>query len=225
MYNAPPSPITVWDLQTRIGHWSLIVFFFLGYFSGEDEGLLFRIHVYTGYIILLIVLFRIAWGFAGSDHARFADFVCSWREVKAHLTSALRFSPRRWVGHNPTGGWMILAMLVTLMLTVLTGMIGAGAEGAYISFFHATPRSIAKASKEIHEGLANVMMILVIVHVLGVLAESLLTRENLIGSMISGRKKPANGGHDIRSAPLWRTIVLIAALAFLGGALVAQTRF
>ncbi len=217
--------ITVWDNSVRIGHWALAALFFVAFFTGEDEGFLFRIHLYVGYLILLIIIYRIAWGFIGSEHARFANFVRPWPDVKAHLKDALRLSPHAYLGHNPTGGWMIILMLITLILVIITGVMGAVGEGVSFPFFGGLPRYLSKAAEEIHEGAANMMMAMVGIHIIGVVAESLLSGENLIRSMIDGRKYRSTGMSDSWRVGTWRAIVLTALVAALGAYLVAETQF
>ena len=216
---------TVWDIPVRIGHWAITALFVVAYFTGEDEGLIFRVHLYTGYLILLIVLYRIAWGVIGGEHARFVNFIRPWADVKAHLESVLRLSPPACLGHNPTGGWMIILMLVTLILVVMTGMMAAVGESVSIPFFNGLPRYVAKAAEEVHEGAANVMMVMVGIHIIGVLVESLLSGENLIRSMINGRKYRPAGTPDSRRVGTWRAILLTVIVTALGAYLLVETQF
>lgn len=178
----------VWGLPTRVFHWSLAVLVILNFLTGEDEGLLYA---YCGYLVGLSVLFRVAWGAIGTRHARFADFVKPWSETRAYVVRLLRLRPPRYVGHNPLGGYMILAMLGTLALIVLTGMMAARGEGTTIPLFGWTPHWLAEAADEVHEAAGDLMMVLAAVHVGGVLVDGLLTRENLIAAMITGRKDTA----------------------------------
>lgn len=217
--------ITVWDASVRISHWALAVFFFLAYFTGEDEGFIFRVHLYVGYLILLIVVYRLAWGLIGSEHARFVNFIRPWPDVKNHLKSVLRFSPAAYIGHNPTGGWMIVLMLFTLILIAITGMMAAVGEGVTVPFFGWLPKFAAKAAEEVHEVAANAMMIMVGIHVIGVLAESLLSGENLIRSMINGQKFRPIGTSEGSRVGAWQAIFLAIIIAAFGVYLVARSRY
>jgi cytochrome b len=133
-------------------------------------------------------LFRLVWGFVGSPRSRFSDFVHPWAAVKAHAARLSRLSPPRSVGHNPLGGWMIVAMLVALAGMATTGLFASGrhAAGALASF---VPVGLTAIAGEVHELLGNIMIGLVIVHVAGVAADWFLTRENIVKAMIDGRKQ------------------------------------
>ena len=109
--------VLVWDVATRLFHWLLVLSVVICLLTGEDEGLIFAIHAYAGFVVLMLLLFRAGWGIIGSQHSRFADFVYSWPETWRYALSFLRFKPQRYVGHNPLGGWMVIAMLVVLMAT------------------------------------------------------------------------------------------------------------
>ncbi len=215
----------VWDLPTRVFHWSLAVLVILNFFTGEDEGLLLLVHAYCGYLVGLLLLFRLAWGVIGTRHARFADFVKPWSETRAYVAQLLRLRPPRYIGHNPLGGYMILAMLGTLALIVLTGMMAVRGEGATIPLFGWTPHWLAEAAEEIHEVAGNLMMVLAAVHVGGVLVDALLTRENLIASMITGRKDTAGAAVEPGSGGGWRAAALAAVLAFFGGYMMQGSDF
>lgn len=174
----------VWDPLVRIGHWLLAAAFVVGYASGDDAP---PMHVYAGYMVLGVILFRVIWGFIGTPHARFSDFVRPWGEVREHLASVMRLSPKSSVGHNPAGGWMVILLLVMLLATSLSGaglwILGEGSV-------------LGEGLEEAHEFLANTTLLLVVIHVGGVLVESLLSGENLIKAMLTGRKPaaPSAGG-------------------------------
>jgi cytochrome b len=118
--------IKVWDPFIRIFHWSLAGLFTLGYLSGETEG---TVHVWAGYGILLLIALRIIWGFVGTRHARFSDFVRSPAEVFRYLKRELSGNALRTLGHNPAGGWMVLLLLVSILATGGSGLIVLGLDG------------------------------------------------------------------------------------------------
>lgn len=118
--------VPVWDIAVRVFHWSLVGFFTLAYLTGDEEN---QLHIYAGYVVLGLVLFRLVWGFIGSRHARFSDFVRSPGMVAGYLKAMLAGSPRRYLGHTPPGGWMILALLASLLLTSISGLQVYGLEG------------------------------------------------------------------------------------------------
>src|SRR5262245_59854067 len=118
--------VRVWDPLVRIFHWALVVAFFTAYFT---EGDLWRsLHVSAGYTVLGLVLARVLWGVIGSPHARFRDFVVGPRTVVAYLKDMLHGRARRFTGHNPAGGAMIVLMLASLVMTTVSGVALYGAD-------------------------------------------------------------------------------------------------
>ena len=181
--------IKVWDPLVRVFHWSLASAFFIAYLT-EDDWLDF--HVLAGYTVAGLVAFRLLWGLVGTRHARFSDFVRPPREVFAYLKDMATFHPKRYIGHNPAGGAMVVALLVSLLLTVLTGMSVYGAEemaGPLADLFANVPKSVGEVFEELHEFFANFTLFLVVFHVVGVVLAGLQHGENLVRSMINGRKK------------------------------------
>lgn len=186
--------IKVWDPLVRIFHWSLVATFFIAYLSGDEWE---SVHVAAGYAVAGLVAFRLVWGFIGTRHARFSDFVYSPATVLGYLKELAALRARRYLGHNPAGGWMVLALLLSLALTTLTGMV---AHGTFTVALNLIPPAMAhddedeegeggeELFEEIHEFFANFTLLLVAVHVAGVLVSSLLHRENLVRAMITGRK-------------------------------------
>jgi cytochrome b len=179
----------VWDLPTRLFHWALVLLVGTNLFLIEPRGgIATVIHMTAGYAVIGLLLFRLVWGFVGSPRSRFTDFVHPWAAVKAYAARLRRLAPPRSVGHNPLGGWMIVAMLAVLAGMVTTGVFASGrhAAGALASV---VPVELTALAGDIHGFLGNVMIGLVIVHVAGVAADWLLTRENLVKAMINGRKR------------------------------------
>jgi len=206
--------VRVWDLPVRVFHWSLVTLFTLAYFTGDEEN---QLHIYSGYAVLGLVLFRILWGFIGTRYARFADFVYRPRTVIEYLTRLKSSSPQRYIGHTPPGGWMILALLTCLLITSVTGLQVYGLEGKGPFAADATAIGIISPAyadedddehehghseaagdqedesgeefwEETHEFFANLTVLLVLLHVAGVVISSRLHGENLVKAMISGRK-------------------------------------
>jgi cytochrome b len=96
--------IQVWDPLVRIFHWSLVVFFGIAFLSGDEDS---SLHIYAGYTVVGLVLFRILWGFIGTENARFKDFIYGPFKVVQYVKSLVRGSPQHYVGHNPAGGYMV----------------------------------------------------------------------------------------------------------------------
>jgi cytochrome b len=191
------SSIRVWDPVVRIGHWLLVAGFFTNYIM-EDEFM--TVHAWIGYSIVLIVLFRILWGFVGSEHARFSDFVRSPASVADYLRRFFKGRAPAYTGHNPAGGVMILLLLGCLLALTFSGLVLYAAEenaGPLAGWVTEAGEGAASAVwavdehfwEETHEVLVNVLLGLVILHVLGVLIAGRVHGENLVRAMATGRKK------------------------------------
>lgn len=181
--------IKVWDPLVRIFHWSLAAAFFIAYLT-EDDWL--DLHVYAGYTIAGLIAFRLLWGLIGTRHARFSDFVRPPSEVFAYLKDMITFHPKRYIGHNPAGGAMVVALLLSLVITVLTGLSVYGAEemaGPLAGLFAYAPKFLGDVFEELHEFFANFTLFLVVFHVVGVVLAGLQHGENLVRSMFNGKKR------------------------------------
>ncbi|PKM43425.1 MAG: cytochrome B [Gammaproteobacteria bacterium HGW-Gammaproteobacteria-1] len=181
--------LKVWDPLVRVFHWSLVTAFIVAFVT-EDHYL--ALHVQAGYTIIGLVLFRLLWGVFGTRHARFTDFVRGPRAVMDYLKSLFSRRPTHYLGHNPAGGWMVVALLVALLLTTLTGLLtyGAGeAASGPFALLAGNPGGFwSEALEEIHEALANLTLLMVFVHVAGVFVSGWLHHENLVLAMLTGRK-------------------------------------
>lgn len=184
--------IKVWDPLVRIFHWVLVGAFLIAYLTEDDW---MQLHALAGYVVSGLLVFRLLWGFIGTRHARFADFIFSPRVVLTYLKETFTLKARRYVGHNPAGGAMIVLLLVTLAATSLSGLalyaVGESA-GPLAAGLSGLSNSWEGVFNEMHEFLANFTVFLVVVHVGGVIFESLLHRENLITAMWTGDKQAAS---------------------------------
>lgn len=174
----PPATVKtvkVWDPFVRVFHWSLVALFIAAYATGEKWE---SAHIAIGYAIAGLLALRIIWGLVGSRHARFTDFVRGPRAVAAYLRDVVQLKAPRYLGHNPAGGAMIVALSLSLGFTCLTG-------------YMMTMKAFwgAKWIEEVHEVFAHGTVGLIALHVLGVLASSLLHGENLVRSMFTGHKR------------------------------------
>lgn len=207
----PDASVLVWDAPTRLFHWTLVLLVAVAWVTGEGEGSLFTVHKLAGFGVAVLLIFRVIWGFAGSRHSRFADFVRPWPEVVAHIKGMLSLRPARTLGHNPLGGWMSVLLLLMLAAQVTTGLF-ASHDGLGGPLAGAVSAGTAHALAKLHEGLSGALLGLIGLHVAGVLVESLLIRDNLVRAMITGRKTAAHSdlgaGHSAATAPMW-----LAALA------------
>lgn len=201
--------VVVWDLGVRIFHWSLVALFVFSYLSGDE---LEDLHAYSGYTIVALLVFRIIWGFVGGRHARFTDFVRRPSVVIAYLKDMKEGHPRRYLGHNPAAGAMVLALLLSLSLLTFSGLKAYAEEGhgplasvdvslistAYADEDESDDDDDAGKQKkekedefwaETHEFIGNFILLLIFLHIAGVKISSKLEGENLLKAMISGKKE------------------------------------
>jgi len=167
--------VKVWDPLVRIGHWLLVISVLTAWLTRHSPG---RWHEWLGYAALAVVAVRVIWGFSGPRRARFVDFVRSPRVTLRYAREVLARSEPRHAGHNPLGGWMILALLVAISFVGFTGWL------------YTTDRFWGVEWVEnLHETSSDVLIAFVLLHVVGVVFSSLRHRENLVGSMVHGRKR------------------------------------
>lgn len=184
--SAAAKPILVWDILIRLFHWSLAIFFLLAYAVGGDR---LALHAHAGYTIGGLLLFRLFWGFAGTAFARFRQFVVGPVDALRYFINLLRGKTGRYLGHNPAGAAMILALLGSITVTVLSGIALFALEGSGPLANTPVARWPGKPIENIHELAADLSLVLVVLHVLGVLLSSYIEKENLIKAMISGYKR------------------------------------
>lgn len=173
-----PAVVKVWDPLVRIFHWSLVAAFAIAWATGDE---LDRLHEIVGYVVVGLVGFRLVWGLIGSRHARFADFVRGPGTVSAYVRDIMRFRAKRYLGHNPAGGAMIIALL-----TMLAAICGTGIMMTMDAFWG------VEWVEEVHEITVNITLGLILLHLLGVLFASIEHGENLVKSMFTGRKRAAD---------------------------------
>ncbi|HJV26222.1 MAG TPA: cytochrome b/b6 domain-containing protein [Aromatoleum sp.] len=167
--------IKVWDLPVRVFHWGLVAMVATAYLTSEDAE---APHRWAGYIVLALLAFRVVWGFVGSAHARFADFVPRPAVLRDYVGCLLRGREPRHLGHNPAAAVMILFLMAMLGLIGATGWLmttdwGWGSE----------------LLEELHEGAVNLTLAAVVLHVAAAVFESVRHRENLVRAMITGYKR------------------------------------
>lgn len=190
----------VWDIPTRLFHWLFAAGFAASAVISlllDDDSPVFPYHAMIGLTIALMICLRIVWGLVGTRYARFGSFTFGPRSVLDYMKGVLVGSGKRHIGHNPGSAYAIFAMLALMIGLAATGiMMGQGNEGV----------------KDIHEVLAYIMVGVVIAHVLGVVLHMIRHRENIVASMIHGRKD-ADPAEGIRSS---HPVIAVAFLAVVG---------
>jgi cytochrome b len=179
--------VYVWDRFVRIFHWSLVAGFTVAYLTEED---LLTVHVWAGYAVGVLIAARIVWGFVGSAHARFSDFLYSPAAALRYVRYLLLFRAGRHLGHSPGGGYMVFLLLLFLVATVVTGLVVYGGDQQAGPLAGMFTEQTGEEMEEVHEVLANVTLALVIAHIAAVVLASFAHRENLIRAMVTGYKRP-----------------------------------
>jgi cytochrome b len=184
--------IRVWDLPTRAFHWMLAVLIALQYATGEFHFLDMRWHFWFGYATLVLIAFRVLWGFLGSQTSRFADFLRGPAAVWRYLRSQSSTNLQTRVGHNPLGGWSVIALLASVSVQSVSGLFASDeidTDGPFVA--HASDATV-KLMTRAHHWNENVLLILICLHVAAVLLYLVVKHEDLITPMLSGRKRVAD---------------------------------
>lgn len=206
---AAPRSVRVWDPILRLFHWGLVLAFAIAWLSADEMQ---PLHEVAGYTVAGLVAFRLVWGFAGGRYARFSQFLRGPAATLAYLRDMAGGRERRYLGHNPAGAAMVMALLVTLAGTAFTGWLAEAPER--VAMLPAFPQAVTpaladddgddegrgegggEAVEDLHEALANIMLLLVALHLGGVVLASFRHRENLARAMVTGDKR-APGPGDI----------------------------
>jgi len=205
--------VPVWDLPTRVFHWLLVVAVVLAWATAEESGFGFTLHKVAGYTIGGALIFRVIWGLVGSSHSRFGNFIRPWHDIVAHARLLLGFRAPRSIGHNAIGGWMIVTLMADLAVIVTTGLFSATQRVRGPSAATIAP-AVSRAVADLPEIAFNVLLLLATVHVLGVIVDMVLNRENLVRAMWTGRKflDAGTARTERPFAPLWWALMA----AFVG---------
>jgi len=207
----------VWDLPTRLFHWVLVILVSTSFITVNIGGNAMQYHVWSGETILALLLFRLIWGFIGSSTVRFAQFVrgpaAAWRYVRRLMGP----DPERYLGHNPLGGWSIVAMLLALALQAATGLFATDDIATQGPFYSLVSEAIAGRLTALHRFNAGVIVALVALHILAVLFYLIVKQENLVTPMITGRKPWEDHVDSKMNAVQSSWLALIVALLCAAG--------
>ncbi len=173
-------PVPVWDPLVRVFHWGLVSSVAVAWLTGDGGPKL--VHHWAGYLAAVLIGIRLVWGVVGPRHARFTAFVRHPRAILAYLRDIARGAERRFIGHNPAGGAMIVSLLLILAAQVTTGWLSTTDMFFGVDWI-----------EEVHGLSSKLILVLIGLHVLGVAIASWRHRENLPLAMLTGRKRPAAG--------------------------------
>ncbi|MHB0972846.1 MAG: cytochrome b/b6 domain-containing protein [Thiobacillus sp.] len=210
-----PVKVRVWDVPVRLFHWLLLGLIGFSWWSGEQGNEWMEYHGWSGYAILTLILFRIAWGLVGSDPARFAHFVRSPSASYAYFRSVLQRRPKAYLGHNPLGGWMILSLLAVLLVQAVTGLFGNDDDDFEGPLSHWLRHGTSSLVTTVHAYNFDLLLGLAGLHVAAVLTHQLLRRDDMIKAMFTGVKTSETGATAGRMVSSWRALVLLGLMAAL----------
>ena len=207
--------VLVWDAPVRVFHWALVVLVITSWVTSEIGGNAMTYHMWSGYSILTLVAFRIVWGFVGSEHARFRGFLHPPRALLRHARGMFGKGSSFYVGHNPLGGASVVLMLASLLLQACTGLFANDDIATEGPLAHLVSGATSSLLTTIHRYNFYVLVALIAIHVAAALYYLIVKRENLIGAMITGRKRvPGEGDYtDARMTSAWVALVVVAIIA------------
>jgi cytochrome b len=212
----PTARIRIWDPWVRVTHWAIAALLVLSVASGIRGD--FDAHFRVGYALLALVLFRIAWGVVGSDSARFARFLKGPRAALHHLAEFRTRAPETTPGHNAAGGWAVVLLLGLLLAQAVTGLMANDAIFTFGPLARLVGPAVSDAATSLHIRVWIVLLAVVALHIAAVFAYAILRRTDLIGAMITGRKRlPAATAAPRMGSALLALALMAAASAAVWG--------
>ncbi|MDB5316047.1 MAG: putative hydrogenase cytochrome b-type subunit protein [Rhodospirillales bacterium] len=213
--------VVVWDGWVRMFHWSVVLLIMLSYFTARAGN--WKLHFFSGYSILALVLFRLAWGLFGSESARFGSFIRSPVRVYSYLRDMRTPGSDTHVTHNPAGAWMVVAMLVILLSQVGTGLIADPDDFVVRGpFARMVDSTISYSAYGLHARNFILLLTAIGLHVAAIIAYRVFKGHNLLVAMLTGRKKLPYDIAEPRATSMLRGAVIFAVIA---GAVFALSRF
>jgi cytochrome b len=211
--DAPITHVRVWDIPTRLFHWSIVVLIFISWLSA-DQGFM-TVHLWSGSTLLALLLFRIAWGVVGSTTSRFKDFLHPPRKVIGYLRAMAGGEKPLHAGHNPAGGLMVAAMIVVLLAQALSGLFAN--DGLHCSgpFANLVSEEASAQATNIHGMIFNIILLLIWCHLVAVGFYLLVRGDNLVKPMVTGRKPHTHvpAGLNIQFTRLYIALLLLVLTA------------
>jgi len=222
----PLRAVKTWDLPVRLFHWTLVAALAFMFWSGKTGGNAMEYHMYVGYWVLALVLFRVMWGFAGSTHARFSDFLAGPGRAIEFGKRLMSKAPVPVAGHNPLGGWMVVALLLSLLVQTGTGLFANDDIAAEGPLFPLITKQLSDKVSTVHSWNFNLLLLLSGIHVAAVLYHVFVKKENLIAAMFTGTRKLEESAQvpATRFVSSWLALALFV-LAFVAVILIVKRPF
>lgn len=219
--SAPQNTIKVWDIPVRVFHWLMVLLFIAAYITNTLGPTYFHYHVWCGYALILLVCFRILWGFIGTYHARFSHFLRNPIHTLKYALDSLKGKEKHYTGHNPLGAIMVVILLGGTLLQGITGLfandeiLNVGPLYAYVT------DALSLKLTAIHQQAFYWIVGAIILHVLAVLVHQFIKRDKIIQAMFTGKKTPASDAQDQVSIGSSRILLAVAVLIGLAALLAA----
>jgi cytochrome b len=209
-----PVYVLVWDVPIRLFHWSIVILVAVSWFSA-DQGYM-RVHLWSGSALLVLLLFRLAWGFAGSTTARFASFLYPLPRVMGYLRGLLRGDRLLYAGHNPAGGLMVMALIAVLLAQAVTGLFASDGVRFTAPLALLVSEEMSLRITGWHGLIFNLILVLVWCHLVAVGFYLLVKGDNLVRPMLTGRKPHSHVPHGT-ALRFTHPLIALLVLAVMAG--------
>ncbi|CAA0088249.1 Uncharacterised protein [Halioglobus japonicus] len=203
--SAPLGTQPLWDIPTRVFHWSIVACLPLAWWSAEEER--YDLHQWVGYTVLVLVVTRVVWGFIGSRHSRFTDFLVG----PGAVISYLRGNRARSAGHNPLGGWSVVVLLSLLLLQAVSGLFNTDDVLFSGPLYYWADSGFRDTMGVVHDVAFNGLLALVGLHIFAVLYHQFKLKEKLLQAMVYGSAQGRRG--EERPVGWWWAVLVLALLA------------
>ena len=201
--------IRVWDLPVRLFHWLLALMFFISWITAEMGGNAMGYHMWSGYVILGLLLFRVLWGLWGSETARFSHFMHGPASVLSHARTLLKPEYKTAAGHTPLGGWSVIALLTILATQAISGLFANDDIANEGPLYHLVRKATSNVLSMVHQYSFNVLLGLVALHLAAIVFYRVKHSDNLIKPMLTGYKTVGENSNEPKQSNFHLAIVLV----------------
>ncbi len=206
--------LLIWDLPLRIFHWSLVLTLGGLWYTSEQDNGYFEYHFLLGYIALGLVIFRLVWGFLGTKHSLFVNFVTSPSELKGYWQS----NSKTYAGHNPAGSLMVVFMLITILAQAVSGLFLTDDIIFSGPYYGSVGDGLERIFNFVHRNGFDIILAAIVFHVVAVLYYEKIKKQTLVAAMVHGKKsaKLLSEGSGIKSSKLLLALILsVIVVAFV----------
>lgn len=207
--------VYVWDITIRLFHWATVAGIGFLWYSGETGGNIMHWHMYAGYGLLTLLLYRLMWGVVGSRYARFRDFLTSPKQTVQYLPSVFSRQPEQHLSHNPLGGWMVIVLLILMLIQVISGLFTTDDIFTEGPLFAVVDDTLGYWLTSVHKFNFNLLLGAIALHILAVLFHAIVKKEPLIKAMLTGHKPESGSARSPSSQPNYAVALSCVALSVL----------